>query len=98
MVILFLVLAESKIGCGWEGLAIIPLFIIQLAIKTISIDMVKSHEIQCVTYILGMSATYCGCDCFSTCRDPQNNALILGPVYKLALLIVYTMLCSCSDR
>ena len=44
MVILFLVLAESKIGCGREGLAIIPLFIIQLAIKTIFTDMISIEK------------------------------------------------------
>ena len=33
MAILFLVLAESKIECGWEDLAIITLFIIQFIIQ-----------------------------------------------------------------
>ena len=56
MVILFLILAEMD-ACRWEGLAIIPLSIIQLTIKTNSTDMVMHskiiHEIQCVSNILG---------------------------------------------
>ena len=36
MVFPFLLLAEYKIGCGQEGLAIIPLFIMQVNIDTIN--------------------------------------------------------------